>query len=147
MTTINTWLTYAIILNLVQYWYLYVMVNHPWEYHLDMSPHSSCMVLQLTRLNTKLFSYNSYLFLFHTLVWACVLYLKLQLLLVSFISQSLVNRFQHNLYYCSPYACTSSTAIFTLITSLKINYSREYFTQQSKAFQNSCLNHHFLIKF
>ena len=60
MTTINTWLTYAIILNLVQYWYLYVMVNHPWEYYLDMSPHSSCMVLQLTRLNTKLFSYNSY---------------------------------------------------------------------------------------
>ena len=32
------------------------MVNHPWEYHLDTSPHSSCMVLQTYTFNHKIIS-------------------------------------------------------------------------------------------
>ena len=77
---------------------------------------------KLTHLTTKLFQwgffYNS--FSLHTLAWACMLHLTLQLLLVSFISQPLLNRFQTNLYYCLPYVCSTSTAIFRLILSLKV---------------------------
>ena len=66
------------------------------------------------------FSYNSFLFSSHTLAWSCVLHLKFQSMLVSFISQSILNQFQYNLYYFLPYACTTSTAIFRLILSLKV---------------------------
>ena len=52
----------------------------------------------------------------HTLAWVYVL---LHSMLVSFISLSLLNKFQYNLYYSLPYACSTSTAIFRLILSLK----------------------------
>ena len=66
-------------------------------------------------------SYNSsFLFSSHTLTWACIIHLKFQFLLVSFISQSLLNRFQYNLYYCLPYSCSTSRAIFSLILSFKV---------------------------
>ena len=46
--------------------------------------------------------------------------LKFQSLLVSFISQSLLNRFQYNLYYCLPYSFSTCRAIFSLILSFKV---------------------------
>ena len=46
--------------------------------------------------------------------------LKFQSMLVSFISQSLLNRFQYNLHYCLPYSCSTSRAIFSLILSFKV---------------------------
>ena len=39
---------------------------------------------------------------------------------LSFISQSLLNRFQYNLFYCLPYSCYSSRAIFSLILPFKV---------------------------
>ena len=63
---------------------------------------------------------DSYLFSSHTLAWACMLHLKLHLLLVSFISWSLLNKFQYNFYYCLPYAYSTTTAIFRLIWLFKI---------------------------
>ena len=89
-------------------------------------PYSSFMVLQtfiFKILNHKIISIGvvfSNLFSLCTLAWTCMLHLRLQLLLVSFISQSLLNRFQYNLYYYLPYACSTSTAIFRLILSLKV---------------------------
>ena len=90
-----------------------------------MLPHSSCMVLQTCMFKDKITSIgiifsNSCLFSSYTLAWVCMLDLKLQLLLVLFISQSYLNRFQSNLYYCLPYACSTSTTIFRLILSLKV---------------------------
>ena len=88
-----------------------------------MSPYSSYMILQTCTLNhiiiliCVVFS-NS--FLSHTLAWTCKLHLRLQLLLVSFISRSLLNRFQYNLQYCLLYACSTSIVIFRLILSLKV---------------------------
>ena len=104
------------------------MVNHPWEYHLDTFPHSPYMILQTCTSHHKIvsigvvfFSYNSsFLFSSHTLAWACIIHLKFQSLLVSFISQSLLNRFQYNLYYCLPYSCSTSRAIFSFILSSKV---------------------------
>ena len=98
-------------------------MNHPWEHDLYTSFHSFCMVLQTHTFNLKIVSIGivfSNLFSLHTLAWTCVLHLRLQLLLVSFISQSPLNRFQYNLYYCLPYSCSTSTAIFGLILSLKV---------------------------
>ena len=46
--------------------------------------------------------------------------LDIEYQLVSFISQSLLNRFHYNLYYYLPYACSTSTAIFRLILLLKV---------------------------
>ena len=46
--------------------------------------------------------------------------LKFQSVLVSFISQSLLNRFQYNFYYCLPYSCSTSRTIFSLILSFKV---------------------------
>ena len=51
MTTANSPLIHALILNLVQYYYLYVMVNH-----LDTSPHSSNIVLQTHIFYNKIIS-------------------------------------------------------------------------------------------
>ena len=61
-------------------------MNHLWGYHLDMSPHSSYIIIlwffNLTCFTTILFklalffSYNSCLFSSHTLAWASVLHLK-----------------------------------------------------------------------
>ena len=72
------------------------------------------------------FSYNSFLFSLHILAWACILHLKFQSVLVSFISQSLCNRFKYNLYYCLPYSCSTSRAIFSLIYHLKLFQSILY---------------------
>ena len=36
-----------------------------------------------------------------------------------YLSHFLINRFQYNLYYYLPYACSTSTAIFRLIVSFK----------------------------
>ena len=99
------------------------MVNHPWEYHLDTSPHSFYMILQTCNFNRKIVSIGvvfSNLFSSHTLAWTCILHLRLQLLLVSIISQSLLNRFQYNLCYCLLYACSTSTAIFRLVLLRKV---------------------------
>ena len=46
--------------------------------------------------------------------------LKFQLMLVSFISQSLLNRFQYNLYYGLPCSCSTSRTIFSFILSFKV---------------------------
>ena len=46
--------------------------------------------------------------------------LKFQSLLVAFISQSLLNSFQYNLYYCLPYSCSTSRTIFSFILSFKV---------------------------
>ena len=98
------------------------MVNHPWEHHHDT--HFSCMVLQTHMFNHKIISvgivFSSDLFSSHTLAWTCVLNLRLQLLLVSFISQSLLSRFRYNLYYSLSYAFSTSTAIFRFIVSLEV---------------------------
>ena len=62
-----------------------------------MSHHSSCMVFKTNMFNHKIiligiiFS-NSCLFSSHTLAWACVLHLELQLLLVSFIYISVTSQ-------------------------------------------------------
>ena len=74
------------------------------------SPHFSYIVLQIHMFDHKIILigivFSSNLFSSHTLAWTCVLHLRLQLLLVSFISQPFLNRFQYNLYYCLPYACS-----------------------------------------
>ena len=44
------------------------------------------------RFNRCRFSYNSFLFSSHTLAWVCILHLKFWSMLVSFISQSLLNK-------------------------------------------------------
>ena len=102
------------------------MLNHPWEYHVDTSRTLPIRVLQtciFKILNHEIISigvvFSSNLFSSHFLAWTWALHLRLQLLLVSFISQSLLNRFKYNLYYCLPYACSTSSAIFRLILSLK----------------------------
>ena len=81
-------------------------------------------LISLKSLPTKLFQqvllFSSNLFSPHTLAQTWVLHLRLQLLLVSFISQSLLKRFQYNLYYYLHYACSTSIAIFRLILSFKV---------------------------
>ena len=82
----------------------------------------SFKLVTLKSLTTKLFNsigivFSSNLFSSHTLARTCVLHLKLQLLFVSFISQSLLHRFQ---YKYLPYACFTSITIFRLIQSLKV---------------------------
>ena len=68
-----------------------------------------------------IFSYNnSPFFSSHNLAWTCLLHLKFQSVLVSFISQSFFNRFQYNLYYYLPYTCSTSATIFRLILSFKV---------------------------
>ena len=88
-----------------------------------------------SHLNRKIVSIGivSFLIYFHhtPLRGTCVLHFRLQLLLVSFISQSLLNIFQYNLYYCLLYACSTSTAIFRFISSLK-SYSREFLHSRVK---------------
>ena len=104
------------------------MVNHLWKYHLDRFPHSSYLTLQTCTSHHKtvsigiVFSYSnsSFLFSLHILAWACILHLRFQSVLVSFISQSLLNRFQYNLYYYLAFACSTSTTIFRLILSFKV---------------------------
>ena len=86
------------------------MVNHPWEYCLDMHLHSSYMVLQTRTFNCKIISIGVILFLFqlissHTLAWACILQFKLYIRLVSFITQPCICIFQSNLYYYIFYVC------------------------------------------
>ena len=66
------------------------------------------------------FSSNSFYFLHSPLYGLACCTLGYQLMLVSFISQSVLNRFQCNLYFCLPYACSASAAIFRLIWSLKV---------------------------
>ena len=93
------------------------MVNHPWGYHLDTSPHSSYMVLQTHIFNHKIISIgilNSRFFLYFLrtplqwLTWACILQFKLFILLVFLISQPCLRIFQPNLcYYLSYVSCTS----------------------------------------
>ena len=41
-------------------------------------------------------------------------------MLVSVISQSLLNRFQYNFYYCLPYSCSTSRATISLILPFKV---------------------------
>ena len=103
------------------------MMNHPWECHLDISPHSSYMVLQTRTSYHKTISvgiisfsnsYNFFLFSSHTLAWACILHLKFLSMLAYFIYLSIFNWFQYNLCYCLPYAWSTSTAIFRFILSL-----------------------------
>ena len=78
---------------------------------------------KLTCLTTNIISIGTVIFLviyFHrTPAWVYVLHLRLQFLLVSFVFQSL-RRFQYNLYYCLPYACSTRITIFRLILSFKI---------------------------
>ena len=76
-----------------------------------------------------------------------MLHLRLQLLLVSCISQSLLNRFHYNLYYCLPHACSTSTAIFRLILSLKVASKSLLHSRVAKTFHNSYLSHHWLFTF
>ena len=66
------------------------------------------------------FSSNSFYFLHSPLHGLACCILGYQLMLDSFISQSLLNRFRCNLYYCLPCACSASAAIFRLIWSLKV---------------------------
>ena len=80
------------------------------------------MILQTHNFNCKIVSIGiifSTIFSLHSLAYTCVLHLRLQLLLVSFIPQSLLNRFQYNLCHCLLYACSISTAIFRLIQLLE----------------------------
>ena len=46
--------------------------------------------------------------------------LKFQSVLVSFISESLLNRFQYNLSYCLSYSCSTSRTIFRFILSFEV---------------------------
>ena len=92
-----------------------------------MFPYSSYIILQTRNSHHKIdsigsvFSYDSsFLFSSHALAWACILHLKFQSVLVSFISQLLLNRFQYNLYYYLPYACSTSTTMFRFFLSLVI---------------------------
>ena len=99
------------------------MVNHPCEYHLDTSTHSSYMVLQTHIFYHKIISMGV-VFRFFFFVQPCiglVLHLKLSsyayFLQISVTSQWIP---QYNLYYSLPYTCTTSTAIFRFILSLKV---------------------------
>ena len=78
------------------------------------------VLLKPLKIDLLMGNYFFLIFLFHTLAWACVFHLKFQSLLVSFISQLLLNRFQYNLYYCLLYGCSTSTTIFRLIWLLKV---------------------------
>ena len=66
MMTANSHLTYTITLNLV-----YAMVNHPWEYRLDMSPHSSYMILQTRTFNYEIISIGVVFFQFIFIALPC----------------------------------------------------------------------------
>ena len=94
MTRAKTQLSLVLIINLILFYYLYAMLDHPWEYHLESSPHSYYMVLQTNTCYHKMISIgvvfpsnsNSNLLSLHTLAWACVLQFKLSIILVFLIS-------------------------------------------------------------
>ena len=105
------------------------MVNHPWEYYLDTFPHSLHMILQTRTSHCKIASIASigirfflipFCFLRTPLHGLAYYNLKFQSMLVSFISQSLLNGFQSNLYYCLPYSCSTSRTIFSFILWFKV---------------------------
>ena len=117
------------------------MMNHPCEYHLDMSHHSSYMVLQTRIFYHKIISKR--IFFAHPCmglqlhlklsVYACFLYISVT---SQWISIQLVLQFT----LCMYYKCRNfQTYPYTL------SYCRAYFTQQSKRFYNSKLNRHFFI--
>ena len=77
-------------------------------------------IVSIASIGVRFFS-NSLLFSLHTLAWACILQPQVSVkMLVSFISQSLLNRFQYNLYYGLPYSCSTSRTIFSFILSFKV---------------------------
>ena len=78
-------------------------------------------IVSIASIGVRFFSNsNSLLFSSHTLHGLAYYNLKFQSVLVSFISQSLLNRFRYNLHYCLPYSCSTSRATFSLILSLKV---------------------------
>ena len=121
MTMGNNWLIHALLFtyestntfmiwrNLLRTstWLISLFFWSPWK----------LIILPQNILTASHFSSNS----LYTLAWACMLHLKFQSVLVSFISQSILNRFQYNLYYYLPYACcTSASMICRLIWLLKV---------------------------
>ena len=98
------------------------MVNHPGKYHLDTFPHSSNSYLSHHKIVSIGIVFFLILFYFlRTPLHGLAYYnLKFQSVLVSFISQSLLNRFQYSLYYYLRYSCSISRAIFSLILSFKV---------------------------
>ena len=95
-----------------------------------MFPHSLHMILQTLTSHHKIVSIASIgvrfflvpFYFLHTPLHGLAYYnLKFQSVLVSFIlSQSLLNRFQYNLYYCLLYSCSTSRTIFSLILSFEV---------------------------
>ena len=89
-------------------------------------PNSSCMILQTPTSNHIIISIGmvfSLLIYFHFTPLhglACYTLDYSYYSCISSISQSLLNRFQCNLYYCLPYTCSTVVAIFRLILSLKV---------------------------
>ena len=120
------------------------MLNYPWEYHLDMSPYSSSMVLQTHTSYDKIilmgiiFLFLWFLFILSThpcMGLHCFLYISVA---YKWISIQLVLL----LILCMHYKYSNIQNY-----PITLSYSRAHFTQQSKRFHYWYLNYQFFIKF
>ena len=116
------------------------MVNHPWQYHLNTSPHSPYMILQTRTFYHEITSIGVILFLLiyflytplHGLAFYSFNYLLC--LFPSYLNHAFVyfNRISTTIYLMYLHTLKNLHAKITTYA-----YYRTHFTQQSKAFHNS----------